>query len=59
MTGRIDLSSYLDAGREPAPSFASDAEIKLAEALRRQLEERYLGSSASPAPTVPNSKQGH
>jgi hypothetical protein len=32
---------------EPAPRFASDAEIALAEQLRRQLEERYFGPSAT------------
>jgi hypothetical protein len=34
---------------EPAPEFASDAEIALAERLRRQLEERYFGRTAAPA----------
>ena len=40
--------------REPPPAepssprFASDAEIKLAEQLRHQLEERYLAPSAAP-----------
>ena len=28
---------------DPRPRFASDAEIALADRLRRQLEERYLG----------------
>jgi len=37
-----------DTGVEPAPRFASDAEIKLAEQLRHQLEERYLAPSADP-----------
>jgi hypothetical protein len=41
------------ASFDPAPRFASDAEIELAEQLRRQLEERYFGASsmaqASPA----------
>jgi hypothetical protein len=32
---------------EPAPSVASDAEIVLAEQLRHQLEERYLGLEAA------------
>ena len=30
---------------DPRPKFASDAEIALAERLRRQLEQRYLGSN--------------
>jgi len=38
-----------DAIDEPAPLYASDAEIELAQQLRHQLEERYFGSSeASP-----------
>ena len=40
------------AGFDPLPRFPSDAEIALAEALRRQLEERYLGRPATPA-TLP------
>jgi hypothetical protein len=28
---------------EPTPLYASDAEIELAQELRHQLEERYLG----------------
>jgi hypothetical protein len=36
-------------GFEPAPRFASDAEIELAEQLRRQLEERYFGRAAAPS----------
>ena len=41
-------------GFDPAPQFASDAEIELAEQLRRRLEERYFGASA----TAPTSPQG-
>jgi len=48
------LSPEPDAGFEPAPRFASDAEIALAEQLRRQLEERYFGRTASATwPTLP------
>jgi hypothetical protein len=36
-----------DTGFEPAPRFASDAEIALADELRRQLEEQYFGRSAA------------
>ena len=36
------------------PRFASDAEIALADRLRRQLEERYLGKRQSSA-EAPNS----
>jgi hypothetical protein len=30
--------------------YASDADIELAQRLRHQLEERYLGSSEAPSP---------
>jgi hypothetical protein len=46
-------------GVELPPRFASDAEIKLAEQLRHQLEERYLGRSAAPSPSRPQSDQDH
>jgi hypothetical protein len=52
------LHDNLDPGVEPAPRFASDAEIKLAEQLRHQLEERYLGPSAAPSPSLPPSDLG-
>jgi hypothetical protein len=35
---------------DPQPSFATDAEIEIADQLRYQLEERYLGSSAPYSP---------
>jgi len=38
-----------DTGGDPAPTFATDAEIEIADHLRRQLEERYLAPSAPPA----------
>jgi hypothetical protein len=37
-------------GLDPAPAFASDVEIALADKLWRQIEERYLGSSQSHSP---------
>ncbi|MGH8714231.1 MAG: hypothetical protein ACREYB_09505 [Casimicrobiaceae bacterium] len=37
-----------DTGIEPAPEFASDAEIALAERLRIELEERYFGRPVTP-----------
>ena len=48
----------LDRGAaEPAPTFASDAEIKLAEQLRHQLEQRYLGAAVPPsAPRLSSDK---
>ena len=39
-----------EASVEPAPLYASDADIELAQRLRHQLEERYLGSSGAPSP---------
>ena len=39
-----------DATVEPAPLYASDADIELAQQLRHQLEERYLGPSQTPSP---------
>ena len=47
-----------DPGVEPTPRFASDAEIKLAEQLRYQLEERYLGPSAARSPLQARSGEG-
>ena len=44
------LQPYYDADVEPAPRFASDADIKLADQLRHQLEERYFGPAATPSP---------
>lgn len=35
-----------DTGGDPAPTFATDAEIEIADHLRHQLEKRYLGLSA-------------
>ena len=34
-------------GSEPMPQFATDAELAFAEWLRHQLEQRYLGQSAT------------
>jgi hypothetical protein len=39
-----------DSSSEPAVSFATDAEIEIADRLRHQLEERYLAPSAPPSP---------
>ena len=35
-----------DTDVDPAPTFATDAEIQIADQLRHQLEERYLAPSA-------------
>ena len=34
-------------GSEPTPQFATDAEVAFAQWLRCQLEQRYLGQSAT------------
>jgi hypothetical protein len=54
---KIELYNDDDNIGDPPASFATDAEIEIAEQLRYQLEERYLGSSApySPLP-VPSRK---
>jgi hypothetical protein len=46
---RKNQSRDHDAIVEPAPLYASDAEIELAQRLRHQLEERYLGPSEAPS----------
>jgi hypothetical protein len=48
-----------DTGFDPAPRFASDAEIELAEQLRRQLEERYFGASATAQTSPAQSAKDH
>ena len=40
-----------DSNGEPAASFATDAEIEIADRLRHQLEERYLAPSARYSPS--------
>jgi len=55
---KIELHNY-DAGVEPAPSFATDADIALAQQLRHQLEERYLGASAEHSTLEPRSGEVH
>ena len=46
---KIELYNHDNIG-DPLASFATDAEIEIAEQLRRQLEERYLGPSAPCSP---------
>jgi hypothetical protein len=48
-----------DFGFEPEPRFASDDEIALAEALRRQLEERYFGHPVAPEPLSIRPSKNH
>jgi hypothetical protein len=40
-------SQNASPGYDPAPNVATPAEIRLAEELRRRLEERYLSDSAA------------
>jgi len=47
-----------DANADPPVSFATDAEIEIADRLRRQLEERYLTPSAPSSPSQPGSGKG-
>jgi len=46
------------AGGDPPASFATDAEIEIADRLRRQLEERYLVPSAPSSPSPVRSSEG-
>jgi hypothetical protein len=48
-----------DSGFEPAPRFASNAEIELADRLRRQLEERYFETSAALSTSPMRSGKDH
>ena len=47
-----------DALGDPAPRFATDAEIRIAARLRHQLEERYLAPRAAHLPSPPRSGEG-
>jgi hypothetical protein len=55
---KIELHNYETPG-DPAPSFATAAEIEIADQLRRQLEERYLAPSAPSAPMHAHPGKGH
>ena len=54
----LKIELHNDTNGDPAPSFASDAEIQIAEQLRHQLEEQRLAKSAgappSPSPSSEN-----
>lgn len=45
----LHVSSPHDVKGEASPDFPTREEIELAEQLRRELEERYLGSPAPPS----------
>jgi len=51
---KIELHNH-DTNGDPVPSFATSAEIEIAEQLRHQLEERCLAPSAPPPPLSPPS----
>ncbi len=55
---KIELYNH-DANDDPAVSFATDAEIELADQLRHQLEQRYLAPSAASPPLQARSSKGH
>lgn len=55
---KINLRNH-DTSVEPAPRFATDAEIELAQQLRHQLEQRYLAPSAAPSPLQAQSEEVH
>jgi hypothetical protein len=55
---KIQLHNH-EASGEPAPRFASDAEMALAEQLRHQLEKRYLEPAAEPSPSTTRSGESH
>jgi hypothetical protein len=48
----------LDIDRDPAPSFPTDAEIRIAEQLRHRLEERYLVATTA-VPSLPPHSNDH
>jgi hypothetical protein len=55
---KIELYNQ-DYKGDPPASFATDAEIEIADQLRHQLEERYLGSSAPYSPLQVRSDKDH
>lgn len=52
-------SARQDAGIEPAPDFANDADISLAEQLRLQVEERYFGRTVTPMVLLARPEKNH
>lgn len=56
---KIELHNHhTDGDGDPAPSFATDAEIQIAEQLRHQLEEQRLARSAVAPPLPSSSSEG-
>lgn len=48
-----------DTNGDPAPAFATDAEIEMAERLRHQLEEQRVAPPAAPPPPRARASDGH
>jgi hypothetical protein len=55
---KIELYNH-DNNGDPAVSFATDAEIEIADQLRHQLEQKYLAPSAPSPPLQVRSSEGH
>ena len=55
---KTELYNHDNIGDPPA-SFATDAEIEIADQLRHQLEERYLAPSAPHSPLQVRSGKDH
>jgi hypothetical protein len=54
---KIELQNR-DTNGDPAPSFATDADIEFAGQLRHQLEERYLAPPVATAALWERSSEG-
>lgn len=48
----------LHSNDPPGACFATEAELEMADRLRRQLEQRYLGDLAPPGPCPPQNDAG-
>jgi hypothetical protein len=55
---KIELRNQ-DTGSDPPACFATDADIEIANLLRRQIEERYLATSAASPLMQVDSSKGH
>jgi len=55
---KIELHNR-DTNGDPVPTYATDAEIELADQLRHQFEEQFLGSPAASAPVQERSSERH
>jgi hypothetical protein len=55
----LKIVSDTNVGSDPSPQFATDAEVAFAQWLRHQLEQRYLGDSASGSDVAPAAGEIH